>query len=423
MLIFKKFLLNPDYEFNYLGECKLSGKSIEPNNGVYMVPINGVIQPFSKEFIGLLTHFEVNFPVIELLKIRFVKTSSRLHKMKCGHFMVIKDPIFLGELSEKYGYRVIPGFPYLAINKHGDVINLVSGRPVSVHLNAYGYKSINVYDPDKGNRHGLGLHMALARAFIDNPEPEVFLSVNHKDGNKLNNHLDNLEWVTIGDNTKHAIKLGLTGKDKRCLVRDIKTGLVTEHSSVRDAMVSIGYTASNCLSLYRKEKGLVTPRLFLGRYELKLLSEEREWYYRINSNDYRKKENGFQAKNTLTGKVVGAKTLVELSNIIGVPYMRLNRALNAPENLSVDGYLVREMPEQEMEWPSKYRPAGISNIFKKKRIVIKNIETGKEITFESGREASRYLGCSPKTIDRATEVGGDIKGYRIIDVSDCPIRQ
>ena len=104
MLTFKKFLLNPDYEFNYLDECKLSGKSIEPNNGVYMVPINGVIQPFSKEFIGLLTHFEVNFPVIELLKIRFVKTSSRLHKMKCGHFMVIKDPIFLGELSEKYGY-------------------------------------------------------------------------------------------------------------------------------------------------------------------------------------------------------------------------------------------------------------------------------------------------------------------------------
>lgn len=52
---------------------------------------------------------------------------------------------------------------------------------------------------DKGN---VLLHRALAEAFIPNPENKR--CVNHKDGNKLNNNLDNLEWATHGENNQHA---------------------------------------------------------------------------------------------------------------------------------------------------------------------------------------------------------------------------
>jgi hypothetical protein len=51
------------------------------------------------------------------------------------------------------------------------------------------------------------LHRAIGLAFIPNPNNEA--TINHKDGDKLNNDIDNLEWVSYGDNSLHALRTGL----------------------------------------------------------------------------------------------------------------------------------------------------------------------------------------------------------------------
>ena len=75
----------------------------------------------------------------------------------------------------------------------------------SVFLRGAGYCYVNLSVKDVCYIEAV--HRAVAKAFIQNPESKP--QVNHKDGDKLNNNVWNLEWVTCSENHKHAIAAGL----------------------------------------------------------------------------------------------------------------------------------------------------------------------------------------------------------------------
>ena len=84
------------------------------------------------------------------------------------------------------------------------------------------------------NKKTYHIHRLVAQTFIINYENK--LTVNHKDGNKKNNNIDNLEWMTHQENVEHAIKNQLDIRVKPVI--DILTGL--QFISIAEASRSIG---------------------------------------------------------------------------------------------------------------------------------------------------------------------------------------
>lgn len=82
------------------------------------------------------------------------------------------------------------------------------GRPYPISKDKYGYWRLSTYNPDTKKRKSYLVHRLVAMVHL--PRPEGTNVVDHKDGNKDNNHKDNLEWVTLSENTKRAYDKGLS---------------------------------------------------------------------------------------------------------------------------------------------------------------------------------------------------------------------
>lgn len=85
------------------------------------------------------------------------------------------------------------------VSNYGRVRNSKNGRIRTIKPNKQGYLDMRLYKP---NSH-LVIHRAVATLFI--PNPNNYPCVNHIDGNKLNNKVDNLEWCSWSYNNQHAI--------------------------------------------------------------------------------------------------------------------------------------------------------------------------------------------------------------------------
>lgn len=107
-------------------------------------------------------------------------------------------------------WKVIKGFELLyQISNYGRIFSH-NRRKILRLSKASGYWGVNLYKKQNGKRVRIfySAHRLLALAFIPNPENKP--QINHKDGNKLNLKLSNLEWNTSSENTQHAYNNGLT---------------------------------------------------------------------------------------------------------------------------------------------------------------------------------------------------------------------
>ena len=97
------------------------------------------------------------------------------------------------------------------------------------HNNTGGYLSVDLRK--NGTRKKKRVHRLVAEVFI--PNANNYSEINHKDENKTNNHVENLEWCTSKYNINHGTRTERTSKKVRAI--NIKTGVVTTFSSTAES--------------------------------------------------------------------------------------------------------------------------------------------------------------------------------------------
>ena len=117
----------------------------------------------------------------------------------------IKDYEGLYQISN---YGNVKSLPKERRNRRG--VYIQKEKLLSLTNTSTGYKKVELVKD--GKRKGFKVHRLVAQAFIPNPDEKP--QVNHIDGDKTNNYVDNLEWVTASENSIHAYNTGLNSNKK-----------------------------------------------------------------------------------------------------------------------------------------------------------------------------------------------------------------
>ena len=97
-------------------------------------------------------------------------------------------------------YKTIEGFENYKISNFGNLINIKKNKIVNSSVEKWGYCTVTLCKP--GKKKTFKIHRLVALAFIDNADDKPF--IDHIDRNKQNNHISNLRWASVSENSKNV---------------------------------------------------------------------------------------------------------------------------------------------------------------------------------------------------------------------------
>lgn len=127
-----------------------------------------------------------------------------------------------------------------SVSERGELRNDKTNKMLKLRPNHGTYLKTNI--SINGKLKTVFVHRLVAEAFIPNPNNYPF--INHKDENKQNNGVDNLEWCTPKYNSNYGN--ALKGRTKKLKQYDLNGNLIEEYNSVKEASIKLNLNG-NCI--------------------------------------------------------------------------------------------------------------------------------------------------------------------------------
>lgn len=213
----------------------------------------------ARKFVGL----KLNQSIVNCIK-GILKTSGG-YKWQYKHEII--EPVESQSVSTFVSIGKIgdTDFSNYSIDRNGCVINIKhNNRKVKTFINASGYETIYLYS-SSSMKHNLLIHRLLGKYFLPDGHAYYFNNkyvINHKDKNKQNNSIDNIEWISIQENAIH-------GCGRKVAMIDKKTDeVIRTFQSISEAYKYLGKERTSLISKVCKgvEKGRVSAHGYKWKY-------------------------------------------------------------------------------------------------------------------------------------------------------------
>lgn len=150
-------------------------------------------------------------------------------------------------------------------NKNGKIVT-TTWRDLSIHQRG-NYLFVVLYRDKK--RHQLSIHRLVAETFIPNPENKS--QVNHKNGDKYDNRVENLEWATQSENMQHCVRVlhpDFNAKKRRPVIQKDDRGKVVKiWDSITNASRTLNIGRTNIISCCAHRRHFKTAGGYYWEYK------------------------------------------------------------------------------------------------------------------------------------------------------------
>lgn len=162
---------------------------------------------------------------------------------------------------------------YYVIYDDGKIISLRTNKELSPSINKAGYKYVHLRDENGIDKKFL-LHKLVADNFLIKPEPTKKLIIDHRNGNKTDNTVQNLQWITYSENTCNAHKhnKNIGNGNKRIQKLDINGNNIKQYNSIKAASIDNNIKKQSILRCLNNPDKKYTANGFLW----KLCNKEKE---------------------------------------------------------------------------------------------------------------------------------------------------